>query len=47
MPRNRLVHEYDDVDLFLVWDVLDNDLPSLLRQIEPLLPPHGDAEPSA
>jgi uncharacterized protein with HEPN domain len=42
--RNRLIHEYDDVDLVLVWDVLKNDLPQLLRRIQPLMPDQdGDA----
>ena len=36
--RNRLVHEYDDVDPWLVWDVLQNNLPPLLRQVELLIP---------
>lgn len=40
--RNRLVHEYDDIDLRLVWDVVRDDLPSLLRQIQPLIPRQED-----
>jgi uncharacterized protein with HEPN domain len=25
--RNRLIHVYDDVDLAIVWDTVQNDLP--------------------
>ena len=34
--RNKVVHEYDDVDLELIWDVLVDDLPALISQIEPI-----------
>lgn len=37
--RNVLVHEYDDVDLSIVWDTVQKDLPSLIAIIEPLVPP--------
>jgi uncharacterized protein with HEPN domain len=37
--RNRLVHEYFQVDLQVVWDTVRNDLPGLLDLIEPLVPP--------
>jgi uncharacterized protein with HEPN domain len=40
--RNRLIHEYDQVDLDEVWKVLTDDLPPLLRQIESLLPRQDD-----
>ena len=36
--RNRLVHGYFDIDLRLVWDTVRNDLPSLIAQLELLLP---------
>jgi len=42
--RFPLVHEYDQVDLEQVWKVLTDDLPELLRQIEPLLPRRDDAD---
>ena len=35
--RNRLIHGYFDVDLALVWDVVERDLPALKPQIETLL----------
>ena len=37
--RNRLIHEYLDVDLSTVWDTIQSDLPDLILVIEPLVPP--------
>jgi uncharacterized protein with HEPN domain len=31
--RNRLVHEYDDVDFDIVWDVVQNGIPSLITAL--------------
>ena len=39
--RNRLVHVYFDVDLPLVWDTVCNELPALITQLEPLVPPES------
>ena len=36
--RNRLVHGYFDTDLGVVWDTVSNDLPTLIAQLEPLVP---------
>ena len=35
--RNRLIHGYWSVDLFLVWDVVANDLPALKAEVSRLL----------
>lgn len=35
--RNIIVHEYDSVDMMLVWDVLTRDLPALVQQIKPII----------
>lgn len=35
--RNILVHEYDSVDIDVVWEVVQNDLPSLKEKIRTLL----------
>ena len=35
--RNRLIHEYFDVSLSTVWNVLENQLPKLKPQLENLL----------
>lgn len=35
--RNILIHGYDLVDTNVAWDVVQNDLPALLREVEALL----------
>jgi uncharacterized protein with HEPN domain len=37
--RHRLVHEYFSIIPQRVWDVVDEDIPELIRLIEPLVPP--------
>ncbi|WP_019505800.1 DUF86 domain-containing protein [Pleurocapsa sp. PCC 7319] len=37
--RNRLVHEYDDINLNIVWDVIQNDIPILIQQLKLIVPP--------
>lgn len=37
--RNRLVHEYFDIIPERVWDVVERDIPELIRLIEPFVPP--------
>ena len=37
--RNRLIHEYSNVNYETVWDTIKNDLPTLIALIEPLVPP--------
>ena len=36
--RNRIVHDYFEVDLAVVWQTVHKDLPVLRKQIESLLP---------
>ncbi|WP_242370641.1 DUF86 domain-containing protein [Anaeromyxobacter sp. SG26] len=36
--RNRLIHAYFDVDLQVVWDTVTDDLPQLVRLLEPFVP---------
>ena len=36
--RNLLIHEYDDIDLSIVWDTVRIDLPALINALEPLVP---------
>ena len=31
--RNRLIHAYFEVNLGVVWDILQNDIPSLKRNV--------------
>jgi uncharacterized protein with HEPN domain len=37
--RNLMIHEYDHVDLAVVWDTVQQHLPTLIRSIAPLVPP--------
>ena len=37
--RNVLIHEYGEVNYERLWDVIQKDLPRLIEQIEPLVPP--------
>ncbi len=36
--RDRLIHNYDEVDLDVVWDTIQRDVPVLIRHLEPLAP---------
>lgn len=42
--RDRLIHQYDTVDLEEVWSVVNQDVPDLLRYLAPLLP-REDGQP--
>ncbi len=35
--RNRIIHGYASVDLEIIWDIAQNDLPILKKQIEEIL----------
>jgi len=35
--RNRLIHGYDVVDLDLLWDTIETDLPPLIAQLGAIL----------
>jgi uncharacterized protein with HEPN domain len=37
--RNRLVHEYDEVDLDIIWDTIFNSLPILILELEKIILP--------
>ena len=41
--RHRLVHEYDRVDLDILWDTVTVELPDLIETLQTILPP-GVAE---
>ena len=36
--RNRLVYEYDDINLNIVWDVVQNEIPILIQQLKSIVP---------
>lgn len=36
--RNRLIHEYDDLDLVIIWDTIQLALPELIAVLESYCP---------
>ncbi|NJK38743.1 MAG: DUF86 domain-containing protein [Oscillatoriales cyanobacterium RM2_1_1] len=36
--RDRLVHDYRNIDLDILWDVVSVEIPALLVSLDPLLP---------
>ena len=36
--RDKLIHDYDNVKLDVVWDVVSQEIPELLKQIQVFLP---------
>lgn len=34
--RNKIVHDYEGVNLVLIWDIVKEDLPELNKQLEEL-----------
>ena len=41
--RNRLIHGHDQVDLDILWDTIEYDLPPLIAELERIL---GSESPS-
>ena len=37
--RNRLVHEYNDVNLNIVWGVVQSEIPPLIEELKLQVPP--------
>lgn len=35
--RDRLIHDYVDVDYFIVWDVAETKVPELAKQLRPVV----------
>jgi len=42
--RNRLVHEYFRILPRRVWDVVEKDIPELIRIVEPLVPEDNEGQ---
>jgi uncharacterized protein with HEPN domain len=40
--RNRLIHGYDSVDLEVLWDTIEVDLPPLIAELETILGQTGE-----
>jgi uncharacterized protein with HEPN domain len=38
--RNIMIHEYDDIDIGIVWESVRNDLPLLVNSLENILGTH-------
>ena len=41
--RNRMIHQYDKVNLAIVWDTVQNALPPLIVELEKVVPPEDRA----
>jgi uncharacterized protein with HEPN domain len=39
--RNRLVHDYDDVNLNIVWEVVQTEIPTLIEELKLHIPPES------
>lgn len=39
--RNVGIHKYDSIKLEIVWDILENELPKLKKQVEEILEKEG------
>ena len=37
--RNLLIRQYFRISLEIVWDTVQKDIPVLMKQVEPLIPP--------
>ena len=35
--RNRVIHRYDDIDMEVVWETVEQDIPRLIVQLEGLV----------
>ncbi len=44
LMRNRIIHEYDKIVLEVVWDTVQQDLPTLIESLEKVLPVQEEAE---
>ncbi|HRK87627.1 MAG TPA: DUF86 domain-containing protein [Anaerolineales bacterium] len=36
--RNRVIHEYDSIELDIIWDIVEQDLPFLVTELEKIVP---------
>ena len=37
--RNGIVHVYFEIDLDMVWNIVNDDVPTLIRELERIAPP--------
>ena len=36
-----MIHRYDDIDMDIVWETVEQDIPRLISRLEPLAPPES------
>lgn len=36
--RNRVIHGYDNVQLDIIWDIVQDDLPGLISELKKIIP---------
>jgi len=44
---NRVIHEYFNIDLDILWATIENNLPKLIQQLEAIVPVAPDDEKSS
>ena len=37
--RNKIIHEYDSIELDIIWEIVQQDLPHLVNELEKIIPP--------
>ena len=37
--RNRMIHRYDDIDMDIVWETVQRDVPRLIVAVNAVTPP--------
>jgi uncharacterized protein with HEPN domain len=35
--RNKIIHEYDSIELDIIWDIINQDLPHLVSELEKII----------
>lgn len=35
--RNKIIHEYDSIELDIIWKIVEEDLPSLIEELEKII----------
>jgi len=35
--RNTIIHEYDSIELDIIWKIVEEDLPSLIEELEKII----------
>ena len=44
--RNRLIHEYDEIDLAIVWETTQSIIPELIIKLKNIIPAEAPGEDS-